>query len=163
RPLVLLMNGTGNAILRRCGYRPAGAEGSVHSVAELALLIEDSQDSGVLSPQQAELVQKVFRLSGKKVKDCLVPRERMAGLGRRPRGGGGGGAGRGGPHRRVRVRGGGGNGGGASATTKPLPPLCGGGGVGVRGPPLPPPLFLEPEQDVGAALELFRRSRRPMA
>src|SRR5438552_12704677 len=50
----------------------------VHSVEELSLLIEDSQDSGILSKKQAELVQKVFRLSGKKVRDCLVPRDRMA-------------------------------------------------------------------------------------
>src|SRR5262249_20416162 len=35
RPFVLLMNGTGNAILRRCGYRPAGSEAMVHSVQEL--------------------------------------------------------------------------------------------------------------------------------
>src|SRR5262249_41293131 len=80
RPLVLLMNGTGNALLRLFGHKPAGANEMVHSVEELSLLIEGSQDSGIISKKQAELVQKVFRLSGKKVKDCLVPRERMATL-----------------------------------------------------------------------------------
>src|SRR5207244_1913848 len=80
RPLVLLMNGTGNAILRLCGYNRATGEQMVHSVEELSLLIEDSEDSGILSPQQVELVKKVFRLSGKKVKDCIVPRDKMAAL-----------------------------------------------------------------------------------
>jgi CBS domain containing-hemolysin-like protein len=80
RPLVLLMNGTGNAILRLLRHKPAGAGEMVHSVEELSLLVEESEDSGVLSKKQAELVQKVFRLSDKKVKDCLVPREKVAAL-----------------------------------------------------------------------------------
>src|SRR5437660_992916 len=49
RPLVLLMNGTGNALLRLFGHKPAGTEAMVHSVEELSILIEDSQDSGVIS------------------------------------------------------------------------------------------------------------------
>jgi CBS domain containing-hemolysin-like protein len=80
RPLVVLMNGTGNALLRWWGCRPAGSGGTVHSVEELSLLVEDTRDAGVLSMAQAEFVRKVFRLSGKKVQDCMVPREQMAAL-----------------------------------------------------------------------------------
>jgi hypothetical protein len=70
RPFVTLLNGTGNAILRRCGYRPAGSEGNVHSVDELDLLIEDTREAGVISDRQAEFVRKVFRLSGRRVAAC---------------------------------------------------------------------------------------------
>src|SRR5262249_52872714 len=80
RPVILLMNGTGNALLRLLGYRRASREASVHSVEELALLVEDTEEAGILAPVQAEFVQNVFRLSGKRVRDYMVPRERMAAL-----------------------------------------------------------------------------------
>src|SRR3954471_16927216 len=53
-PFIAAMNGAGNAILRRAGYQPAGAEGNIHSVEELALLIEDTEEAGGLSAQQSE-------------------------------------------------------------------------------------------------------------
>ena len=42
RPLIAVINGTGNFLLRLGGFRPAGGEGMVHSVEELLLLIEDT-------------------------------------------------------------------------------------------------------------------------
>ena len=80
RPLIFLMNGTGNTILRLFGFQPAGGVELVHSVEELALLIEDTEEAGILSETQAEVVQKVFRLSSKRVRDCMVPRDKMASL-----------------------------------------------------------------------------------
>ena len=47
---------------------------------ELALVIEDTEQAGLLDAEQAELVQNVFRLSNKNVKDCMIPREKMAAL-----------------------------------------------------------------------------------
>src|SRR5262249_52356410 len=78
RPLTLLMSGTANAIVRLLGFEPAAGEEMVHSVEELALLIEDTEEAGLLEPEQADIVQTVFRLSGKRVADCMVPREKMA-------------------------------------------------------------------------------------
>jgi putative hemolysin len=149
RPLVLLMNGTGNAILRLFGYQPATAEAMVHSVAELSLLIEGSEDSGVLSTKHAEMVQKVFRLPGKKVKDCLVPRGQMATLELHSS-----------PEQvldgpldnLVGI-----------VNTKDLFYLFSLKGVVLLEDALYPPQFLGPEQDVADAFELFRRSHRPMA
>src|SRR5262249_31425543 len=80
RPLTLVMSGTANVILRRLGYQPARGEQMLHSVQELALLIEDTEEAGILDADQAEFVQNVFQLSGKRVRDCLVPREKMATL-----------------------------------------------------------------------------------
>src|SRR5581483_4752891 len=50
------------------------------SVDELALLIEDTEEAGMLDPDQADFVQNIFRLSDKKVIDCSVPRDKMAAL-----------------------------------------------------------------------------------
>ncbi|MCC6417665.1 MAG: HlyC/CorC family transporter [Gemmataceae bacterium] len=80
RPLVSLMNGTGNLLIRLAGYKPPTGEELVHSIEELALLVEDTEEAGLLDPEQAELVQNVFQLSNKTVGDCMVPRERMATL-----------------------------------------------------------------------------------
>src|SRR5205085_3707346 len=80
RPLTLLMSGTANGVIRLLGYQPVRGEEMVHSVEELALLIEDTEEAGILEPDQAEFVQNVFRLSGKRVRDCLVTRDKMATL-----------------------------------------------------------------------------------
>src|SRR5262249_8063106 len=80
RPLTMLMSGTANLVLRLLGYEPARGEEMVHSVEELALLIEDTEEAGIIDPDQAEFVQNVFRLSTKRVGDCLVPRDKMATL-----------------------------------------------------------------------------------
>lgn len=79
-PLIFLMNGTGNAILRLAGFPPATGRDMVHSIEELALLIEDTEEAGILDETQAEVVQKVFQLSGLRVRDCMVPREQIGAL-----------------------------------------------------------------------------------
>ena len=163
RPLILLMNGTGNALLRLAGYEPAGGEGMVHSVEELALLIEDTEEAGVLDADQAEFVQNVFRLSGKRVRDCLVPRDKMAALElstppdkvlevvRRE------------AHTRMPVYEGTLDKVVGIVNTKDLFYLFSLRGVVVLEDALYPPLFLKPDESVGNALRLFRKSHRPMA
>jgi CBS domain containing-hemolysin-like protein len=80
RPLIMLMNGTGTFILRLLGYRTPTGEAMVHSVEELSLLIEDTEEAGILDPEQADLVVNVFRLSNKRVRDCMVPRDKVGAL-----------------------------------------------------------------------------------
>jgi putative hemolysin len=79
RPLIVIMNGAGNAIARAFGFK-AAPESIVHSVEELALLIEDTEEAGMLDADQAELLQNIFELASKKVRDCMVPREKMAAI-----------------------------------------------------------------------------------
>src|SRR5262249_47910096 len=80
RPMILLMNGLANLILGRFGLQRVTGEEMVHSVEELMLLIEDTEQAGILDEDQAEFVQNVFRLSNKRVADCMVPRDKMATL-----------------------------------------------------------------------------------
>ncbi len=80
RPLIRLMNGTSNRFLRMMGYRPEGEEGEVYSVDELRLLIEDTEEAGLMTAEQADVVLNVFSLSNKKVRDCMVPWEKVAAL-----------------------------------------------------------------------------------
>jgi CBS domain containing-hemolysin-like protein len=164
RPLILLMNGTGNYILRLWGYQPADtAAEMVHSVQELALLIEDTEEAGILEPEQAEFVQNVFRLSDKSVCDCMVPADKMATLElntppdrvlelvRR------------GAHTRLPVYEGQLDNIVGIVNTKDLFYLFSLRGVVILEDALYPATFLKPDESVSTALRLFKQSRRPMA
>jgi CBS domain containing-hemolysin-like protein len=163
RPLTLLMSGTANLVLRLCGLRPAHGEEMVHSVEELMLLIEDTEEAGILEPEQAEFVQNVFELTDKEVKDCMVPREKMAALElstppdkvleavRR------------GAHTRMPVYDGDLDRVVGIVNTKDLFYLFSLRGVVVLEDALYPPLFLKRSESLGNALRLFRKAHRPMA
>jgi CBS domain containing-hemolysin-like protein len=162
-PFIRLMNGTGNRILRWSGYQPAGAEGLVHSVEELSLLVEDSEEAGLLSANQSEFVRKVFRLSGKKVRDCMVPRDKMAALELRTPPEQALATVRQGAHTRMPVYEGTLDNVVGVVNTKDLFYLFSLKGVVVLEDALYPPLFLKPEADVADALQLFRAERKFLA
>jgi putative hemolysin len=163
RPLTLLMSGTASVILRLLGYQRAHGEEMVHSVEELLLVIEDTEEAGILEPEQADLVENVFRLSGKQVADCMVPRDKMAGLEltmpsdkileavRR------------GAHTRMPVYEGNFDNVVGIVNTKNLFYLFSLKGVVVLEDAMYPPIFLKPDEDLATALRLFRNTHRPMA
>jgi CBS domain containing-hemolysin-like protein len=163
RPLIVLMNGTANAILRRLGFAPASGEEAVHSVEELMLLIEDTEEAGILDPDQADFVQNVFRLSSKHVADCLVPREKMAALELNTPPDKVLEAVRSGAHTRMPVYEGDLDNIVGIVNTKDLFYLFSLQGVVVLQDALYPALFLRPEESMANALRVFRKARRPMA
>jgi CBS domain containing-hemolysin-like protein len=162
RPLIVVMNGTGNLLIRAMGYR-AQPESLMHSVEELALLIEDTEEAGVLGPEQAELVQNVFRLSNKQVRDCMVPKEKMASLELSTPPEKVLEAVRSGAHTRMPVYEGQINNVLGIVNTKDLFYLFSLKGVVVLEDALYPAIFLKPEESVANALQLFRKAKRHMA
>jgi CBS domain containing-hemolysin-like protein len=163
RPLTTVMNGTGNALLRSAGFRPVTGEDMVHSVEELLLLIEDTEEAGILDADQAELVENVFHLTDKHVSDCMVPREKMATLelssppDRILE------AVRNGAHTRMPVYDGEVDRIVGIVNTKDLFYLFSLNGVVILQDALYPALFLKPDEEVGNALRLFKKAKRPMA
>lgn len=79
-PFLGLMNGTANLLARAMGYSGRGDHASLHSVEELLLLVEDTEEAGVIQPDQADYLENVFRLTNKRVADIMVLRESIAGL-----------------------------------------------------------------------------------
>jgi putative hemolysin len=154
------MNGTGNRILRLCGFQPASGREMVHSIEELSLLIEDTEEAGVLGETAAEVVQKVFRLSGKKVRDCMVPRDKMAVLEVSTTPDKVLEAVRDGAHTRLPVYQGDVNHVVGIVNIKDLFTLR---GVVILGDAIYPAVFLGPEEDVASALEQLRKAHRHMA
>jgi CBS domain containing-hemolysin-like protein len=162
RPLIVVMNGTGNWILRCLGAKPS-TEGLVHSVEELALLIEHTEEAGVLDAEQAELVQNVFQMSNKHVADCMVPREKMASLELLTPSAKVLEAVREHAHTRMPVYDKDPDNIVGIVNTKNLFYLFSLHGIVVLEDAIYPALFLKPEEPIGNALRLFRKAKRPMA
>lgn len=163
RPLTLVMSGTANLIVRLCGFDPARGEEMVHSVDELALLIEDTEEAGILAPDQAEFVQNVFRLSDKRVESCMVPASKMAALELNTSPDRVLEAVRQGAHTRMPVYEGQLDNIVGIVNTKDLFYLFSLQGVVVLQDAMYPPLFLKPDNTMAEALRLFRKAHRPMA
>lgn len=163
RPVVGLMNGTGNMLLRWAGFEVASGEESVHSVEELLLLIEDVEEAGFLEPEEADIVENVFRLRNKKVSDCMVPREKMACLELHSSPESVLEAVRRGAHTRMPVFDGELDNIVGIVNTKDLFYLYSLQGVAVLEDAIYPPIFLAPDESISTALQLFRKSRKMMA
>jgi CBS domain containing-hemolysin-like protein len=161
-PLIRLMNGSSNWVLRRFGYHPQGEEGEVHSVDELRLLVEDTEEAGLLDEDQADMVLNVFALADKTVGDCMVPLEKVVALdvntppekvleiARL------------GAHTRMPVYDGSVDNIVGIVNTKDLFFLFSTSGVVRLEDALYPATFLDPEEPLANAFRLFRKSHRPM-
>jgi CBS domain containing-hemolysin-like protein len=163
RPLTAIMSTTANFVLRLLGYGRIRGEEMVHSVDELVLVIEDTEEAGILEPDQAEFVQNIFRMSDKEVRECLVPREKMATLELNSAPEQVLEVARTGAHTRMPVYEGALDNIVGIVNTKDLFYLFSLKGVVVLQDAMYPPLFLKPDSTVAEALRLFRRAHRPMA
>jgi putative hemolysin len=163
RPIVLLIHKTGIAVCRLFGVSSMASEHMVHSVDELTMLVDEVEEAGLLSAEQADYVQNVFQLSKKRVGECLVPRERMAALElhtppdtimeivRH------------GAHTRLPVFDQAPDNIVGIVNTKDLFYLFSLRGMVILEDAIYPALFLKPDQPVGDALRLFKKSHRHMA
>ncbi len=162
-PLIRLMNGSSAWFLRRLGYRDPGEEGEVHTVSELRLLVEDSEEAGEIDPDAADMVLNVFGLADKRVRDCMVPREKMACLDVNSPPDKVLEAARLGAHTRLPVFDGSPDKVVGIVNTKDLFFLFSTSGAVLLEDALYPATFLDPDEPVANAFRLFRKSHRPMA
>ncbi len=163
RPLVRVMNGSSLVFLRWIGYKPAGAEGRVHSVDELRLLVEDTEEAGLLDADQAEFVMNVFELTDKTVRDVMVGRDKLAALNLGMTPDQVLAAVREGAHTRMPVYDGTLDNIVGVVNTKDLFYLFSLKGVVVLEDALYQAHFLPPDEPVSVALRLFKKTKHPMA
>jgi CBS domain containing-hemolysin-like protein len=74
KPAIWLLNGTGNALLRLFGIRPAEPHELVHSVEELKMLVSASAQSGVMADSEQEMLNAVFEFRQTLVRQVMIPR-----------------------------------------------------------------------------------------
>ncbi|MBK5276071.1 MAG: HlyC/CorC family transporter [Desulfuromonadales bacterium] len=77
---IRLLDWAGNRTVRLCGLRPSGTHASVYTVDELRQIIDVSQKSGTLEPDEQHLLHRVFEFSDSEVREVMMPRTRMVGL-----------------------------------------------------------------------------------
>ena len=74
QPFTWLLNRSANLVLRPFGLRPGSADENVHSADELRILVEQSEEGGVLERQDAALIEGVFEFSEKNALEVMTPR-----------------------------------------------------------------------------------------
>lgn len=163
RPLTQAMRRSGGLVVRLIRFQPRSPAHQAHSVAELEMLIEETEEAGVIPPDQADYLQNVFRLQNKTVRDVMIPREKVVTLSiaasqeeiletareyahtRMP-------VWDGNPDNIVGI-----------VNTKNLFHIFSLKGLVLLVDAMYAPVFVEPDQPVGRLLRRFRRERRPMA
>jgi CBS domain containing-hemolysin-like protein len=83
RPVLRVMNGAGNALVRAFGVETLGKAHAIHSPEELSLLVSEAQDAGAIRPYAGQILGNVFRITTRTVRDVMVPRERVCAVDRR--------------------------------------------------------------------------------
>ena len=136
---------------------------TIHTVDELRLIIEDTQEAGLIESDQSTYLQNIFALTDKTVRECMIPREKMDSIDIntpservlqivRDCG-----------HTRLPVYQGSLDNIVGILNTKNLFYFFSLQNAIVLDDALYPATFLKPDESISKALRLFRRSRRPMA
>jgi magnesium and cobalt exporter, CNNM family len=79
-PLIWLLRRSTQLVLGIFGLQEPGAEGAVHSEAELKMLVSDSTRRGEIEEGEQEMLYKVFDFADKEVVDVMVPRPEVVAL-----------------------------------------------------------------------------------
>jgi CBS domain containing-hemolysin-like protein len=80
RPLAHVLNRSAELVLRMFGQQPMNMEETLHSPEELRLLVEQSEEAGVLQPAPATLIEGVFEFSEKNAREVMTPRTEIDAL-----------------------------------------------------------------------------------
>lgn len=80
RPVIWLLNVTGNGVVRMFGLKPVPGHHSAHSEEEIRMIVSASRQEGVLEEQEKELLNNVFDLSDTPVRAIMTPRVDMIAL-----------------------------------------------------------------------------------
>ena len=77
RPLIWLLNGSGNLILKVFNIDFHEGEESVHSPEEIELLVSESHEGGVLDVQEQQLLRNALHLRQLIARQVMIPRTRL--------------------------------------------------------------------------------------
>jgi CBS domain containing-hemolysin-like protein len=78
-PLVLGLNGLGNALLRVVGIERTPSH-AYHTPEELEAIVEESESAGALDPRSAKFMRELLRLRELTADEIMIPRVRTVGL-----------------------------------------------------------------------------------
>lgn len=76
-PLIWMLNGIGNTLLRLLGFHAAEGHSQVHSPEELDMLFTESHKGGEINQTEFEILHRVVRFSDTTARAIMVPRLEM--------------------------------------------------------------------------------------
>jgi CBS domain containing-hemolysin-like protein len=79
-PLIHLLNGAGNAVVRLVGVQPATESELASTPEDLQLLIAQGEQGGTIEPEEADMLEGVFGLHGSLARDIMTPRPEVTTL-----------------------------------------------------------------------------------
>jgi magnesium and cobalt exporter, CNNM family len=79
-PLIWVLRGSTDVVLRALGVKPPGAERGVHSEAELRMLLTRSTEQGEIEQDERQMIDKVFDFADKDAADVMVARPDVVSL-----------------------------------------------------------------------------------
>jgi putative hemolysin len=74
RPFASVLTKSSELVLRAFGQKPQPLEEALHSPDELRILVEQSEESGILEATDATLLEGVFEFSEKNAREVMTPR-----------------------------------------------------------------------------------------
>ena len=80
RPVIALLNGVGNAVVRSIGIQPAAGHELVQSADELRLAIAASREAGLVEVAAHDLVDRAFLFTDLDARQAMVPRTEIAAI-----------------------------------------------------------------------------------
>ncbi|UOQ93896.1 hemolysin family protein [Halobacillus shinanisalinarum] len=77
-PLIWLLNGSANLLVRSFGYQTAKESDEVHSEEELRHILSQSYQQGEINQSEFEYVDRIFDFDNRTAKEIMIPRTDMA-------------------------------------------------------------------------------------
>ncbi len=79
RPVIVVLNGFANLILRLIGMKPVH-EHEIHSEEELRMIVTESHEGGVLEDTEREIIHNAFDLGERRISSLMTPRSEITWL-----------------------------------------------------------------------------------
>lgn len=79
-PLIHVLNGAGNALVRALGVEPATERELASTPEDLQILIAQSEEGGAIEPEEADMLEGVFGLQQTLTRDIMTPRPEVTTL-----------------------------------------------------------------------------------
>ncbi|MBT2287815.1 HlyC/CorC family transporter [Paenibacillus albidus] len=76
-PLIWIMNGSANLLVRMFGMKPASEHGDAHSEDEIRLILSESYESGKINKAEYGYVNRIFAFDEMLAREIMVPRTDM--------------------------------------------------------------------------------------
>jgi CBS domain containing-hemolysin-like protein len=79
-PIVAVLNGLGNLIIRLIGIPQADTEDRLFTPEELEFIVEESSEGGLLDPSEQLFIENIFDLQERTVEQVMTPRTQVVGI-----------------------------------------------------------------------------------